>query len=642
MVAPHVSLYSRAVRNLLRIPLVLLVAACGAKTPDAVSPPAAAASTANDERATRDGPEPAEAALVAEAKSFVAAMDAELRSLYVNASVAEWANETDITPEHEADTSKAGAEMAKGITRWIKASRKFDKVLPRLDETTRRQLQLLQFSGQPAPDDPKEAEELARLATEMSSIYGKGKVCSQVQGKEQCKDIEALSKVLQSTRKPAEALAAWQGWHDTVGHAERERFIRFVALANKGAQGVGFDNVASLWKSGYDMSADAFEAETDRLYAQMKPLYEQLHCYTRRKLSQLYGEKLVPKTGPIPAHLLGNMWAQSWGWLYKELAPFPGEPAIDVTPALAKAGAYDAKKMVRLGEAFYTSLGFPALPPSFWERSMFEKPPGKEVVCHASAWDVTFSNDLRIKMCVQKTEEDLDVIHHELGHDFYFAAYYQLPTLFQNGANDGFHEAIGDTVVLSMTPEYLKQKGLLNKVVKNDKVRLNRQMSTALEKIAFLPFGLVIDKWRWDVFSGKVAPEQYNEHWWALREQYQGVKPAVARAATDFDPGAKYHVPANVPYMRYFLAAVLQFQFHRALCKAAGHTGPLDECSIYGNKAAGDAFWKMLSLGASKPWQDALFELTGQREMDATAILDYFAPLQAWLTKQNAGQTCGW
>jgi peptidyl-dipeptidase A len=236
----------------------------------------------------------------------------------------------------------------------------------------------------------------------------------------------------------------------------------------------------------------------------------------------------------------------------------------------------------------------------------------------------------------------LNVIHHELGHSFYFSAYYQLPTLFQNGANDGFHEAIGDTVVLSMTPAYLKEKGLLKRAVKNDRVRLNQQMQRALEKVAFLPFGLVVDKWRWDVFSGKVAPEQYNEHWWKLREQYQGIKPAVPRAATDFDAGAKYHVPANVPYMRYFLAAVLQFQFHRALCKAAGHTGPLDECSVYGNKAAGDALWKMLSLGASKPWQDALFELTGQREMDATAILDYFAPLQAWLEKQNKGQVCGW
>jgi peptidyl-dipeptidase A len=247
-------------------------------------------------------------------------------------------------------------------------------------------------------------------------------------------------------------------------------------------------------------------------------------------------------------------------------------------------------------------------------------------------------------MCIQKTQEDLDVIHHELGHDFYFAAYHRLPTLFQNGANDGFHEAIGDTAVLSMTPEYLRARGLLasKKPANAERLQLNQLMQRALEKIAFLPFGLVVDKWRWDVYSGKVAPEQYNDHWWKLRQHYQGVAPAVARTATDFDPGAKYHVPANVPYMRYFLAAVLQFQFHRALCRVAGHQGPLVECSIYGSRAAGDAFWRMLSLGASKPWQEALFELTGQREMDATAILDYFAPLAAWLAQQNEGQTCGW
>jgi peptidyl-dipeptidase A len=621
--------------------LLLLCVACGSKTPEPVSLPEPGPEAGEG---TGEAPSAAAAqtALIAEAKRFVAEMDADLRTLYVNASVAAWANETDITPDHEAAAARTGAEQAKGITRWIKASRKFDPVLDRLDDQTRRQLRLLQFSGQPAPDDPAKAEELAKLSTEMSSVYGKGKVCNLVKGKEQCKDIEGLSKVLQTTRKPSEALAAWQGWHDNVGRAERDLFTRFVGLANEGARGVGFENVATMWKSAYDMPPDAFEAETDRLYGQLKPLYEQLHCYTRRKLNKRYGEAVVPKAGPIPAHLLGNMWAQSWGWLFKELEPFPGEPPINIDAALAKPGAYDERKMVKIAESFYTSLGFPELPATFWERSMFSKPVGKEVVCHASAWDVTYSNDLRIKMCIQKTQEDLDVIHHELGHDYYFAAYYQLPTLFQNGANDGFHEAIGDTVVLSITPEYLKEKGLLSKAVKNDKVKLNGQMATALEKIAFLPFGLVVDKWRWDVFSGKVGPEQYNEHWWQLRQAYQGVKPAVARSSQDFDPGAKYHVPANVPYMRYFLAAVLQFQFHRALCKIAGHTGPLDECSIHANKAAGDAFWKMLSLGASKPWQEALFELTGQREMDATAILEYFAPLQTWLQKQNEGQTCGW
>ncbi|HSK02780.1 MAG TPA: M2 family metallopeptidase [Kofleriaceae bacterium] len=631
-------------RNALLV-LLILAAACGSTKPDpVVLPPREGPPGDTPPDQPPEGPAAAadpDAALVSEARQFVAAMDAEMRKLYVDASVAAWANATDITPEHEAAEARAAGEQAKGITRLIKASKKFEPILGKLEPDLRRQLTLLKFAGQPAPDDPEQADELARIATEMQSIYGKGKVCKKVGAKQECKDLDALSKVLQKTRKPAEALAAWKGWHDNVGRAERDLFVKYVGLANAGARGVGFADVSAMWKSAYDMPPDQFAAETDRLFTQMKPLYEQLHCYTRRKLNKRYGDKVVAKTGPIPAHLLGNMWAQSWGWLYKELEPYPGEPPVDVTDRLAK-GPYDEQKMVKIAEAFYTSLGFPALPETFWQRSMFQKPPGKEAVCHASAWDVTLSNDLRIKMCIQRTHEDLDTIHHELGHNYYFAAYYKAPVLFQNGANDGFHEAIGDTVVLSMTPEYLKEKGLLDKAVRNDKVTLNRQMNTALEKIAFLPFGLLVDKWRWDVFSGKVKPEQYNDHWWALRRQYQGVKPPVPRAATDFDPGAKYHVPGNVPYMRYFLAAVLQFQFHRSLCKLSGHTGPLHECSIYSNKAAGAAFWKMLQSGASKPWQDTLFELTGQREMDATAILDYFAPLRTWLEGQNKGQTCGW
>jgi len=628
--------------------LLVLAAACGPKKPDAM--PAPPPPGGGDPVVTPTDPEPMPAkpsdeALIAEASQFVAETDKELKKLSIESSLAEWANQTDITPAHEDAAAKANAELAKYITKAIKASRKFEAVAAKLDPETRRQLLLLKFIGQPAPDDPKQADELAKIGAEMTSIYGKGKVCASVKQKdgttkEECKGIDDASKVLQKSRNPDELLAIWKGWHDNVGRAVRDPFNRFVGLANSGARGVGFKDVASMWKSGYDMPEDAFAAETDRLWNQMKPLYDQLHCYTRRKLNKMYGDKVSPNTGPIQAHLTGNMWAQSWAWLYKELQPFPGQTAIDVTPTLEKS--YDEKKMTKVAEAFYTSLGMPALPDTFWERSMFQQPAGKDVVCHASAWDVTYANDLRIKMCIQKTQEELKVIHHELGHNYYQMSYVQLPVLFQNGANDGFHEAIGDTIALSMTPAYLKERGLLATVVKNDKQTLNQQMKTALEKIAFLPFGLVIDKWRWDVFSGKVSPDKYNEHWWKLHLQYRGIAPPVARTATDFDPGAKYHVPANVAYTRYFLAAVLQFQFHRALCKKAGHTGPLHECSIYKNKDAGAAFWKLLQTGASKPWQDTLFELTGQREMDATALLEYFGPLKSWLETQNKGQTCGW
>jgi len=623
----------RAVRTKLLV-LVLAAAACSKKEKEKPPEPPPQPTVAPD-KAKND-------ALIAEAKQFIKDADPKLRKLQVDASVAEWTNETDITKDHEAATAKASEVASVEITKMVKDARKFDPIMDKLDPDTKRQLLLLKFQATPAPDDAKQATELAQTAAEMTSLYGKG-VCTNPGGsggKESCQDVEYWSKQLQNNRKPDELLKTWKTWHDAVGHSERDLFVKYVGLANEGAKAIGFKDVAELWQAGYDMPADKFAPEVDRLWAQVKPLYVQLHCYARRKLNATYGDKVVPKTGPIPGHLFGNMWAQTWEYLYPELEPYKGVAPIDVTPVLAKS--YDAQKMVKMGEAFYTSLGMDPLPQTFWERSMFTKPKGKDVVCHASAWDVQYSDDLRIKMCINLNQEDLWVIHHELGHDFYFQHYYQLPIIYQAGANDGFHEAIGDTIQLSMTPEYLHEKGLLDKVEKNDKATINQQMKVALEKIAFLPFGIKVDKWRWDVFNGSVKPEQYNQHWWDLTKQYQGMVPPTERGATDFDPGAKFHVASNTPYMRYFLADILQFQFHRALCKKAGFTGPLNECTIYNNKDAGAAYAKMLSLGASKPWQDALEQLTGQREMDATAILEYFAPLQKWLEEQNKSQECGW
>lgn len=618
---------------------LILAAACGKSSKTSEPAPESAAPKPTSAVEQQPAPAGADDALIAEAKQFIADADKSVRKLSVEASHAAWANQTDLTPEHEATMAKALETQSVEITKLVKTARKFEPVLAKLDPGTRRQLTLLKFQAQPSPDDPQQAKELAELAAKMDSEYGKG-VCKTVKGKETCQDIEHWSKLLQKDRKPDKLLAAWKTWYDAIGQKERGLFVKYVELANAGARGIGFKDVSSMWKSGYDMPEAEFPAQTDKLWSQVKPLYDQLHCYTRRKLNQMYGDKVVSKTGLIPSHLVGNMWAQSWEYLYPELEPYKGTAQIDITPVLAKS--YDAKKMVKMGEAFYTSLGMDPLPETFWERSQFTKPADKNVVCHASAWDVEYNNDLRIKMCINLNQEDLWTIHHELGHNYYFHYYYKMPVLFQGGANDGFHEAIGDAIQLSMTPEYLKEKGLLAKVVKNDKATINQQMQVALSKIAFLPFGLLVDKWRWDVFSGEVKPDQYNQHWWDLKKQYQGVAPPIERAATDFDPGAKYHVAANVPYMRYFLAHVLQFQFHKALCQKAGFQGPLHECSIYGNKEAGAAYMKMLSLGASKPWQDALSELTGTREMDASAVLEYFAPLQGWLTEQNKGQQCGW
>ncbi|HJL40465.1 MAG TPA: M2 family metallopeptidase, partial [Myxococcales bacterium LLY-WYZ-16_1] len=421
----------------------------------------------------------------------------------------------------------------------------------------------------------------------------------------------------------------------------RSLYAEFVALANEGARDIGFADLGELWRSGYDMPPEDFAKEVDRLWEEVSPLYEALHCYVRAKLVETHGKDLVDPKGKIPAQLLGNMWAQEWGNIYPLVAPYPKASNLDVTGALEKKKV-SAVDMVKMGEAFFTSLGLEPLPKTFYERSMFTKPADRDVVCHASAWDVTSNNDLRIKMCIRPTEEDLITIHHELGHNYYYLYYHELPVLYQSGAHDGFHEGIGDTLALSVTPEYLRDIGILDGVSRSQEALINLQMKEALDKIAFLPFGKLIDEWRWNVFSGDIPPEEYNSAWWELRESAQGIRAPVPRSEDDFDPGAKYHIPANTPYTRYFLARILQFQFHQALCEAADHDGPLYTCSIHGSEAAGERLMKMLAMGASQPWPEALEAIAGTREMDGTALVEYFEPLLAWLEEANEGRSCGW
>ena len=571
---------------------------------------------------------------VAEAKAFVDGAEAKLLALAVDASRNAWIQNTYITHDSEVLAAQSNERLIAAGVDYAKQATRYDRL--KLPEETARKLKLLKLGlTLAAPADPKESEEVTRLGVEMESEYGKGKYCPP--GKE-CLDIQAIEKILAESRDASQLLDVWRGWQ-TISVPMRPKYQRFVELANKGARELGFTDTGAMWRSKYDMAPDAFAKEVERLWEQLKPFYVSLHAYVRWKLREKYGDA-VPANGPIPAHLLGNIWAQDWSNVYALVAPKDADPGFDLTKIL-KAKNPDAKEMVRYGERFFTSLGFAALPDTFWERSLFTKPRDREVVCHASAWDVDNVNDLRIKMCITATAEDFSTIHHELGHNFYQRAYNTKPGLFRDSANDGFHEAVGDTIALSITPEYLVKIGLLDKAPDPSK-DIGLLLSRALEKIAFLPFGLLVDQWRWKVFSGEIAPANYNAGWWDLRTRYQGIAPAVERTEKDFDPGAKYHIPANVPYTRYFLAAILQFQFHRALAQAAGCTGPLHRCSIYGNKQAGRKLDAMLQMGLSHPWQDALEAIAGSRQMDATAIRDYFAPLQKWLDEQNRGKPVGW
>ncbi len=590
----------------------------------------------------KEGAEQAQASApptATEASEFVAATNADLKQLWYKAATAEWIKNTYISDDTERQAAWANDVVLSYLNQAVEEARRFEGVKD-LDPETTRAIMLLRLSSPlPPPADPAHRAEMTEIAARLEGMYGKGQWCGP-DASGPCRNLEELSDTMAESRSHDELLDAWIGWH-TISPAMKPLYAREVELANEGARNFGFADVGELWRSGYDMSPADFERETDRLWEQVKPLYQDLHCYVRSRLAEQYGRDKVPEDGPIPAHLLGNMWAQDWANVYELVVPYASQPALDVTQAIEQKKLTPVE-MVRIGESFFESLGLGRLPETFWQRSLFSKPRDRDVVCHASAWDLTYEGDLRIKMCIKQNEEDLKTIHHELGHNYYFKAYDTLPVIFQAGANDGFHEAIGDTMVLSMTPGYLKQIGLLERLPQDEKGLINVQMKQALSGIAFLPFGKLIDQWRWDVFSGKVEPADYNSSWWALREKYQGVAAPVPRSEDDFDPGAKYHVPANVPYTRYFLARVLQYQFLEALCRAAGFQGPLHECSIYGSSAAGERLEAMLALGASRPWQDALEALTGSREMDASAILEYYAPLQKWLQQQNQGKTCGW
>jgi peptidyl-dipeptidase A len=603
------------------------------------------------------------------ADQFVARVNAEYKAMFPELTAAQWLSSTYINDDSQLLASKANERFLAQLKSWIDQSKKFEG--KQMSPESARAIMLLKLStALPPPSDPAHLTELTKIAAKMEGDYGSGSYCKTEGDAKSCRQLGDLEDVLRSNRDYDAQLDAWAGWH-SISKPMRKDYTRFVELVNEGARDMGYADAGELWRSGYDMSPAELSAETDRLWGQVKPLYEQLQCYTRTRLKAKYGDDRGQVAGGLlPAHLMGNMWQQDWGNLWDILQPYPGAGSLDVTSALERqyresyaaqmvnstelpsaerseeaerAAQLDiARKMTERAQDFYTSLGMAKLPASYWDKTQFIKPRDRDVVCHASAWDMNMEGDVRTKMCIKPNEEDFTTIYHELGHVYYYMAYNKLAPIFQAGAHDGFHEAIGDTIVLAMTPTYLQSIGLVGEQEQTDDALINSQMRMALAKVSFLPFGLMIDRWRWGVFDGSIKPDQYNKAWWDLKAQYQGVGPATARGEEFFDAGAKYHVPGNTPYTRYFLSHVLQFQFYKSLCDAAGYKGPLYECSFYGNKAAGEKFQAMLSKGASQPWQKTMSELTGGEKMDAGAVLEYFAPLQTWLKEQNAGQQCGW
>jgi peptidyl-dipeptidase A len=576
---------------------------------------------------------PAKKPTVAEAERFLADTEAQLNKLNNEQARGAWVGSNFITDDTEAIASYFAERYLTASGEAAVAARRFNGL--KLSPESARKLMLLQQTLVFA--DPKEREQYAQLQAAMNGAYGKAKYCPhKADGTaDACMALGEMEKVLASSRDEPKLKEMWLGWH-AQSPSYKQKYTEYIALSNKGAKQMGFADTGTMWRSQYDMPPEAFSAEMERLWQQVKPLYDSLHTYTRYKLRQTYGPDVVPLDGPIPSHLFGNMWSQNWNNLYPILKPATGASSYDLTKVL-EARKTDAKQMTQYAERFYTSLGMQKLPASFWERSLLTKPKDRDVVCHASAWPLNEKDDVRIKMCITPTAEDFTVIHHELGHIYYFLAYTKQPFLFRNGANDGFHEAIGDTVALSITPSYLQKVGLMDQAPDAD-ADIGQLLERALSKVAILPFAYSVDKWRWDVYSGKTKPADYDKSWWQLREQYMGMKrpAAIAADGSGFDAGAKYHVAADVPYARYFLADMLQFQFHRALCREAGYTGPLHRCSVYDNAKAGAKLQQMLSMGASKPWPEALKAISGEDKIDGGALLDYFAPLKTWLDQQNA------
>jgi peptidyl-dipeptidase A len=573
-------------------------------------------------------------ATLAEAQEFMKSAEARLAELAVKVNRANWVHENFITDDTQVLAADANDELTAVTTELVEVAKRYEGM--KMPEELGRKFMLLKLSlTAPAPKDPKLRREMTDIAASLESDYGKAKYCRKP---DDCLDITAIEHIMESSQNREELKDLWVGWHN-IGAPMRQRYARFVELSNQGAREIGFKDTGAMWRSNYDMPPDEFSAEIERLWQQVRPLYLSLHTFVRSKLAEKYGPQVVPPDGPIPAHLLGNPWAQHWN-IFPLLGVTETGQGYDLT-SLLKAKNLDAQGMVKYGEGFFTSLGFAPLPMTFWERSLFVKPKDRDVVCHASAWDIDNQDDLRIKTCLQIRDVDFVTVHHELGHNFYQRAYKDQPFLFKNGANDGFHEAIGDTIALAITPSYLQQVGLLPQAPtqSNDVPGLLKQ---ALDRVAFLPFGFVIDQWRWKVFSGEIKPADYNSSWWKLRLQYQGVAPPVERGESQFDQGAKFHVAGNVPYTRYFLAYILEFQFYRAMCRASGYTGPLHRCTFFGSKEAGAKLNRMLEMGQRRPWPEGLEALTGEKKMDAGAILEYFAPLKQWLDEQNKGKRVGW
>jgi len=589
-----------------------------------------------------------------EATEWIQEVDKELRTRSEKNSYKNWDYITNITDYNERQSEISQNELDSWMVEQVKKARDYLRVNELSSESGGARLcndttvyllnRLVHDSYVPYADSPVTRDLLNHLYNEMESIFAKASLTKH----DQTYRLEPeLTQLMAESRDYDELLWAWSGWHNVTGRPIKSLYVQLVDAMNEAARDNGQNDVSESWQlADYDMLT--LEPMLDELYNQMKPFYELLHSYVRRKLSHAYPQANIESRGPIPAHLLGNMWAQNWVNIFPLIVPYPDVPQYDVTSALKRNG-YTPLKMFQTAETFFISLGLEPMTQEFWNYSILVRPTdGRDIQCHGTAEDFHNLKDFRIKMCSEVNVEDFETAHHEMGHIEYFQLYSHQPYLFRTGTNAAFHEAIGDTITLSVTtPTHLQALGLLDESealseIDTYKQEINFLLRMSLEKIAFLPFAYVMDKWRFAVFRGNITPDQYNTQWWNMREQYQGIKAPVPRSEEDFDPAAKFHIPSNVPYSRYFLSYIGQFQFHEALCKLSSNEAPLHRCDNYKSKTAGNKLRSVLSLGASKPWPEVMKRLTGQQQFKVDSIMQYFKPLIKWLKKIDKKSHIGW
>ncbi|XP_045110504.1 angiotensin-converting enzyme-like isoform X5 [Portunus trituberculatus] len=534
-----------------------------------------------------------------------------------------WDYATNITLHNTERKKEASARTRQFKDKWSKRSRN----LADLDLTndTRRMIKKA-FQIQLNEEDGRN---LSQVLSNMSTIYSTAQVCLHGKG---CVGLDPdLTNLMANSRNYSELLEIWKGWRESVSREIKPYYLQYLDLMNKMARLNNFSDAGEMWRDKYE--TPAFEAAMEDLYKEVRPLYLLIHAYVRRRLRQHYPQ--IEPRGALPACVLGDMWGRFWRNISPLVTPYPDLTQLDVTSELVRLN-HTPHTMFRMGGEFFTSMGLKPLPNTFWTRSMLVKPEGREVVCHPTAWDFYDGKDFRIKMCTQVNMEDLQTIHHELGHVQYFMEYAHLPLTYRNGANGGFHEAIGELVGMVVeTPQYLTKIGLLPHRPAGPEMEVNQLMWAALQTVTTLPFHLVRDVWRWRVWRGDVEEAKYNEDFWRLMLEYAGVKPPVPRTDKDLDPPALFHVANNYDMIRYFTRTILQFQILEGLCRAAGHQGPLHTCDLHGSEKAGRLLASGLALGSSKPWPEVLKVLTGSSTMSTKPLREFFAPLEHWIRTEG-------